>query len=101
MVKYKLNDWSVVTNGDPYLAPEVRRILLMGKVEGHPDREDGETIITSHILGKYDGRLVTNSGSLVELGAPQANYAESYPDAAQRLLDTAPQCVLLPDGSIR
>lgn len=100
-VKYKLNDWAIVTGGNPYMAPELRRQHLMGKVEGHPDRDDGESIVTSALRGKYEGRIVTGSGSLIELGDPRPDYAAEFPDAKERLLCSATELTLRWNGSIR
>lgn len=100
-MRYKLNDWALVSAANPYSAPELQVQCLMGKVENHPLKDDGVTIVTSRIVGKYEDCIVTKTGSLVELGEPRAEYAASFPNAKQRLMDSAPQCCLRWDGSIR
>lgn len=101
-IKYKLNNWAIVTDcSNPFQAPELRRQALMGIVEGHPKRDDGKTIVTSFIKGTFEDRVVTASGSLIELGEPKADYASLFPNAKQRLFDSAPRLTLLPSGSIR
>ena len=60
---------------------------LKGNVFGHPKHEDGTHIRTSSVAGVTpDGRVVTISGSEYELGEPEAEYAERYPDARPRIL---------------
>lgn len=93
MIKYKLNEWAVVNSGNRY--------CLIGKVEGHPDREDGHTVVSSYCIGKYEGRIVTTSGSHIELGEPKADYEAMFPNAKQRLFDTAPQLIFCGDGLVR
>lgn len=99
--KYKLNNWSVVSAANPYLAPELSRMCLMGEVEGHPERDDGKTIVTSSIVGKFRGKVITNNGSEIELGEPKEAYEKAFPNAKRRLFDTLPQCTERWDGSIR
>lgn len=81
MTKYKLNNWAVVSYD---------KICLIGETEGHPTRPDGTVVVTSHCVGKCNERIVTSSGSHIELGEPKADYAKLYPDAKQRLLNAAP-----------
>lgn len=100
-IKYKLSNWAIVTSRDPYIAPELVRQCLMGKVEGHPDHEDGKTIVTSNIIGKFEGRIVTKTGSLVELGDPRPEYDKEFPDSKKRLFASVVDCTLRWDGSIR
>lgn len=82
VVKYKLNDWSVVISD--------KQFCLIGKVEGHPEREDGHVVVTSYCIGKFEGRIITKSGSHIELGEPKADYEAQFHNAKQRLLDSAP-----------
>lgn len=65
----RLENWSTCTrpDADPYTAPEVQ-LSVQGKVYDHPDRPDGEGIITSPIRS-FEGRTVTTySGTVYELG---------------------------------
>jgi hypothetical protein len=80
-VKYKLNNWAVV---------RYDKIALIGEVEGHPDRKDGTTVVTSTCIGKFNGRIITSNGSHIELGEPKADYAKMFPDAKERLFAAAP-----------
>lgn len=84
--KYKLNNWALVTYGSPMAPPEHRRQCLIGETEGHPEWEDGHTIITSGLRGRYGEFIVTGSGSFIQLGTVSAHYEASFPDAEKRVL---------------
>lgn len=86
--KYKLNNWAIITYGSPYTAPECRRQCLIGETKDHPEWEDGHSIVTSGLRGRYGELVVTGSGSFVELGEPSANYEASFPEAKKRLLES-------------
>lgn len=101
MLKYKLNDWAIVSAASPYSAPEFSRLCLMGKVEGHPERDDGTTIVSSRVIGKFEGRVVTSTGSLIELGEPREAYEQAFNDSKRRLFESLNECILRWDGSIR
>jgi hypothetical protein len=82
----RLESWSIVGDNDPYTAPELRAMHLQGLVYDHSGFDDGHTIVTSPILGKANGRVVTKSGSAYELGAVDAVYECQFPSARERLL---------------
>jgi len=66
---YHLNKWAVVHDGDPYRAPEARRISLTG----FRDNEE-QQIITSEIV-EIDGKYIrTWSGSIYILGEINEEY---------------------------
>lgn len=74
----KLEGWwlqyTEVWNG--YTAPEQLKVRLIGAAFGHPDHQDGKIIKTTRIV-KTEGRTVTTrSGSVYELGEPDARYVE-------------------------
>ena len=74
-VLVKLNNWAVVFGGsNPYLAPELIRPHLTGEVHGHPNFEDGETIMTSQIM-EAEGTLVTTSNTIYSLGNVCPDFA--------------------------
>lgn len=80
-IKYKLNNWAVVS---------YHEYCLIGECEGHPKHEDGHVLVTSKCVGQLDGRIVTKSGSHIELGQPKADYEACFPGARKRLFDAAP-----------
>ena len=82
----RIENWSIIGIGDPYLAPELRRIRLMGNVYGHLRHYDGKLIITSTIVGELDGDVLTASGSRYVLGSINREYSALYPDAKDRLI---------------
>lgn len=100
ITKYKLNNWAVVCQYNPYAAPEQQRQCLMGKVEGHPEHADGKTVVTSSIVGKFEGQVVT-ANSLIELGWVRAEYEAEFPRAKERLMESLSECTLRWDGAIR
>lgn len=71
-----LENWSTVSGGDEYTAPECRTLNLHGEVYGHPRFEDGKVIVSSEI-SKINCRFVTTrSGSLYWLGKPDPNFVK-------------------------
>lgn len=61
---------------------------ISGKVYGNPEFEEGEPITTSSVIGKTeDGKLITKSGSIYELGNPAEDYERAYPSARDRVLE--------------
>lgn len=84
--KYKLNNWAIVAYGPQCIAPELRRQCLIGETQGHPEWEDGHTIVTSRIIGKRGELIATKSGSFIELGDPQPAYEAVFPNAKNRTL---------------
>ena len=71
----KLDNWSCgPVIDDPYLAPERAGLCLHGTVTGHHRIPDGETIRTNRVA-KVNGRtVVTESGTVYELGNPDPEY---------------------------
>ncbi|WP_169130239.1 hypothetical protein [Aromatoleum evansii] len=83
----RIDEWSICANSaHAYVPPELRTRSLHGKVFGHPRFEDGHEITTSAICGVQDGQIVTASGSLYELGEPDAKYEAAFPGARPRAL---------------
>jgi len=72
---YELRNWSVVTNQNGYLAPELAKAYLSGEVKNNPNFHDGEKIVTTRIIKAVGRFITTKSGSIYELvGAPSENY---------------------------
>ena len=71
----KLNKWSTVSeNATPYMAPELIRLSLHGKVDNHPKLGKNKEVTTSTIE-KVDGRkITTRSGNLYILGKIDPNF---------------------------
>lgn len=86
-----LQDWAVVSSATPYTAPECITQSLRGKVYGHTKFTDGESVITSYIIGKRAHLVVTKSGSLYKLGRVSKEYAKLYPNARKRLFNSLPE----------
>lgn len=88
----RIENWSIVTKPDPYLAPELRGQYLHGKVYGNPSFADGEEVTTSRIaLAVGNDAIRTKSGSIYELGAVDPAYEALYPNAQERLLKSLQQ----------
>lgn len=84
-----LTNWSVVADPrNPYLAPECRKMCLAGQ------REDGATVITSVIVGKtailggFQRKVVTTSGSRYLLLEVDPEYEARYPNAMFRVMES-------------
>lgn len=82
----RLENWCIVSDGDPYLAPEMQKSYLNGKVYGHPRFDEGHYVTTSRIIEVKDGKVHTRSGSVYELGKVDPSYEEQFPKALERLL---------------
>lgn len=87
----KIEDWAIVfvPPHDYYMAPELQKRSLNGRVFGHPKFPNGHWVTTSDIVGvtEYD-EILTKSGSTYELGEAREEYEKLFPDAKQRLLDS-------------
>ena len=76
-----INNWFLTAqNYNPYIAPELLKMCLGGVVS---DKD----IITSSIVGKRNGSVVTRSGSEYILGTPSEEYESAFPDSINRLLN--------------
>lgn len=72
---YKLENWSVASDPDPYMPPEHQIQFLCGEVYNHPKFSDGEKIKTSRIVDVM-GDLVWTNNSLYRLGVAAENYVQ-------------------------
>lgn len=84
----KLENWSfTIKERDPYTPPKASTPVLQGNVYGHPNpkNHDGKFIVTSRLMGKRNGHVVTQSGSEYELGEVDPNYEKAFPNAKERL----------------
>jgi hypothetical protein len=72
----KLENWYITGIENPYQAPELRKLYLVGNTTGHPLHKDGKLVTTSSIVNA-NGRVVhTSSGSGYELGRVDCGYRE-------------------------
>jgi hypothetical protein len=70
-----ITNWSLISDNDPWTAPERSGLRLMGTVKGHPDKPDGSDIVTSKIITVKGRRCTTATGNEYELvGDPCAEY---------------------------
>lgn len=70
-----LQDWSIIiTNPNPYAAPEAQKCKLHGKVYGHPDFPDGTEVTTSTILNKIDDETYETRSRIYKLGSKDPDY---------------------------
>lgn len=91
MATYKLDCWAVVVRADPYIAPELLRQALRGICKGHPDFPEDHLVTTSHIRGRTaDGKIVTSSGSHIELLNVDPQYAAEFFAPRERLFNSLP-----------
>lgn len=90
----RIENWAVVHGeADPYTPPELITQHIHGQVYGHPKFPDGCNITTSSIQAVETDRtkitVVTKSGSRYELGEVLPHYEATFPNARQRLIDSA------------
>lgn len=73
---FRLENWSMVGNYDPYKAPETIKACLTGKVYGHSKFKDGSKVTTSYLI-KLDiknGTAITYSGTEYVLGKADKDW---------------------------
>jgi len=77
MTKPVLDNWSLVASVDnPYQPPELADHKAKGLVYGHPSFTDGQSIITSRIVGfDYPNKEITTQKRTYTLGTIDPNYA--------------------------
>jgi hypothetical protein len=90
MKPIQIENWAVVTSGDPYTPPECRVQCLSSTAVNHP-RLGGQHVTTSKLVGQRNGLVLTYSGSLYQLGVVNPEYEAAYPDARKRLMTTLPE----------
>jgi hypothetical protein len=74
-----IEEWSIVRGGDDNTAPELRPMLLRGKVYGHPSRHDGSHIISSEVVKlSLSERICRTRNTTYRLGRPHPDYAKRY-----------------------
>lgn len=90
MINSFIENWSICTipSPDPLAPPECSVKILCGDVYNHPKFKDGTYVQTSMTIGVRDGKILTHSGSMYELGDVDTEYEEQYPNAKERLLNT-------------
>jgi hypothetical protein len=87
---YRIENWGITTDADPYKAPEQRKSRLCGDVYGHPNFGEGHNITTSSIVrveavDPTTKLVYTSSGSCYILGKVAEEYEAIYPDAFNRI----------------
>lgn len=86
----RLDRWSIQyvnSSSDPYRPPELCERALTGSVSGHPRFPEGHRIHTSPITQVLDsGELVSQSGTVYELGEVDPGYEAYCPNARERFL---------------
>lgn len=82
----RIENWSITICDDPYKAPELLGICLMGQVYGQEGKPEGRSVETSRIIKSKDGFVETQSGSVYELGQVDPDYEKLYPDAYNTLM---------------
>lgn len=71
-----LYKWSIgYAAGQDYVAPEIAKIGLIGKVYNHPRKPDGWEVRTSAVVAANGRIITTHSGTVYELrGDPDPGY---------------------------
>lgn len=87
----EIKNWSIVSGGDSYVAPELSKYRLLGKVYENPFFEDGREVTTSRIVKIRDKgthkEVITQSGSVYKVYKDEVNHEceELFPDYYNRL----------------
>ena len=84
----RIEGWSLIGDFDPYQAPELQSVKLLGHVYGHPMHYDGKRVMTSSIVGEIDEDVITASGSRYVLGSADPEYEKMFPGARARLINS-------------
>lgn len=76
----KIEDWSFqLDNYDPYLPPEARPTILVGRVYGHPKLTDGHLTATSAVkYWLFIKGIVLTRNTVYRLGTPDPNWLAWY-----------------------
>ena len=87
-----MKNWSVTTNANGFLAPEMVQCLLQGEIHNDSSKrfKDGDSIITSAIqqivdCGTHKVVSTTNTNYEVYPQDVDPRYEVAYPDAYARL----------------
>jgi hypothetical protein len=84
----ELKKWSVASAADEFTHPDLCPPVLQGFVFGHDKFEDGKHIITSVVIGKRNGKVITKSGSEYVLLDIDPNYEKAFPNARKIVFDS-------------
>jgi hypothetical protein len=72
-----LEEWSLMQTTDPYTAPELRKVVALGKVYGHPSVTDGSQVTTSTIqVINLDNREIRTLNHTYTLGRPDVKWVD-------------------------
>lgn len=97
---YKLENWSVVSENNPYYPPETHVKQLSGYVYDNPKYPNGTKVRTSRILSS-NGRLIsTFGGSVYELGTVSTEYMD-YLRSINRELDVTNPVKVISEDDIK
>ena len=69
-----LQNWCLVGDPSPYVAPEAREAVLCGNVYGSPKFPDGDRIMTSAIIRWIDDETIETQNTIYKLGAKDEDY---------------------------
>lgn len=74
----RIEHWAVADahGASEYEAPESRPRALVGRVFGHPRKQNGEFVKTSEIVEVIGRRVTTASGTVYLLGQVDPMYAD-------------------------
>lgn len=84
----RLENWSVVSFGNGYNAPEQLTVHFKGNAYGHPNFKDDEPIVTTRITSCKDNIFKSFSGRSYVLGEVDPDFEKLYPNALERVLNS-------------
>lgn len=90
MIECILKNWSVFSNEELFLAPELRANMLHGFVYGHDRFPDGSPVNTSPITavedhGNYKVVVTRNTRYRITSDTVSPRYERAYPGAYDRI----------------
>jgi hypothetical protein len=71
-----IDNWACIyNNGDVFTPPELRGLMVDGRVKGHPKYPDDEIILTS-IIRKVEKDIIFTQNSIYRLGEPRKDWLD-------------------------
>lgn len=74
----RIENWGIVSDDDPWIAPEMRTQMFSGNIYNHPDFKDGTHVTTSSWIdyNEDERTIITAAGRTIVLGKPDKSYVK-------------------------
>ena len=89
----RIEHWVLLNSFSQVVSPnEPLFCRIRGLVYGNLLFEDGQQVVTSHVIATKNGKVVTRSDSQYELGVPDKGYQKTFPfDVKQAMMANLPR----------